>query len=288
MRDFAFRATIVALLAGGAAANAADLPSPAAPPPPAPVIAPSGWQFTATLPAWATWLDGSVGVGRLPSANANASFGTLLAHLKGILAGTFIAHDETFILGLDFLWSRVGANVDFKSNGVGPFANLRAGTSAALTQDMAFATAFGGYRIPIGTPDLHLYGTVGARYSYMGININLTHQFANTASLQPVGFSLVSSQSISWVDPVVGFAAHYRINDKWFVDAYGDIGGFGVSSKVTSLGEIAVGYNWTQSIATSLGFKYLYDDYQRNNSNNGSFRYNATLYGPVANLSYTF
>jgi hypothetical protein len=287
MRGFAIGATVAALLAGGAAANAADLATPPSPAP-APTITPGGWQFTATIAGWLPWVEGSVGVGRLPSARANISFGTLLAHLQGIVPLAFTARNDTFILGLDFFWAKVGGNVDFSSNGVGPFANVRSSTSASLTQGMTFATAFAGYRIPIGTPDLRLYGTVGARYMNMSTDINLTRQFANIALLQPVGFSINNSQSLSWVDPVVGLAGHYRINDKWFVDGYGDIGGFNVSSKITSLGEIAVGYNWTQSIATSVGFKYLYDDYKHNNSNNGSFRYNATVYGPTVNLSYTF
>jgi hypothetical protein len=289
MRKFRIGAAIAAILACGATASAADLPTRKAPPPPAPVAPPpSGWQFTATLPLWATAIGGSVGVGRLPSANVNASFTDILKNLKGIFAGTFIARNDTFILGLDLLWSRVGTSVTFNADGSGPFANLRSGTSAKFTQDMTVGTAFAGYRIPIGTPDISLYGTAGARYMNLGLKVDLTKQFGGIVTGQPVGFSLTSSRSLGWVDPVIGFAMNYRINEKWFINAYGDIGGFGVSSKITTQGEIAVGYNWTPSVSTSVGFRALYDDYQHNNDNGGSFRYDATMYGPVVNLSYAF
>ena len=279
--------SVIAVFICGGAACAADLP-PRPPSPAPPVASPSGWQFTATIPLWATALDGSIGVGRLPSASVNASFSDILSHLKGIFAGTFIARNDTFIFGLDVLWSRLGTDVTFKLNGDGPFANLRSGSSASLTQDMTIGTAFAGYRIPIGTPDMNLYGTLGARYTNLGLKVDLTHQFPGIVAQQPVGFTLTSSKSMDWIDPVIGFAMNYRINEKWFVNAYGDIGGFDVASKITSQGEIAVGYNWTQSISTSLGFRALYDDYQHNNANGGSFRYNTTVYGPVVNLSYNF
>ena len=105
---------------------------------------------------------------------------------------------------------------------------------------------------------MSLYGTLGARYTNLGLNVSLTHQFAGIVLQQPPGFTLVSNQSMTWVDPVIGLAMKYRINEKWFVNAYGDIGGFGIASKITTQGEIAVGYNWTPSVSTSVGFRALY------------------------------
>jgi hypothetical protein len=232
-------------------------------------------------------IDGSVGVGRLPAANVNASFADILKNLKGVFASTFIAHNDTFIVGLDLMWSRVGTGVTFKLNGDGPFANLRSGSSASFQQDQTIGTAFAGYRIPIGSPDMSLYGTLGARYQNLSAKVSLSHQFPGILG-QPAGFTLVSNQTVDWVDPLIGLAMNYRINEKWFLNAYGDVGGFGVASKLTSQGIIEVGYNWTPSISSELGFRVLYTDYQRNNGNGGSFRYDTTMYGPVTSLSYHF
>ena len=286
MRNFGIAAIAALSVASIASASAADLPPRPAPAPPA--ATPSGWEFQATLPLWATAIDGTVGVGRLPSAGVHASFGDLLRHLKGVFSGAFVARNDTYIVSLDLLWSRVGADVNFKANGSGPFANLRAGSSASFTQDMTIGTAYAGYRIPIGSPDLKLYGTLGFRYQSLTAKVDLSHQFPGILTGVPVGFTLSTSKTADWVDPVIGLAMHYRFNEKWFLDGQVDIGGFGVGSKLTSQGFAAAGYNWTQSVSTSLGFKALYTDYQRNNSNSGSFRYKTTLYGPYVALNYNF
>jgi hypothetical protein len=60
-------------------------------------------------------------------------------------------------------------------------------------------------RIPIGPPDLSLYGVVGARY------VNLSDKL--TLRTPVFGFSHTSSVTKDWADPVVGLAANYRIDD---------------------------------------------------------------------------
>jgi hypothetical protein len=263
-----------------AAVQAADL---GAPPPPAPQIvqpiAPPTWQFQATIYGWASGLDGSVGVGRLPSQDVNLSFVDLLQHLDGAFMGDVVAHNDTFLIGADLVWTRVGADFAFKLVN-GPLSPLFAGTQGNLNQSLVIASAFGGYRIPIGAPNLALYGTVGARY----------YDISATVTLQKpvIGFSITNSQSIDWIDPTIGFAANYRFNEKWFLNALGDLGGFSVGSKISAQGLLAVGYNWTPAISTSLGYRALYVDYSRGNANGGSFRYDTTMQGPIVSATYTF
>jgi opacity protein-like surface antigen len=286
----AIRIALAAVVTCCVTAQAADLPPKPTPLPPAPTLAPSSaWQFEVTAPLWASAIDGTVGVGQLPSAGVHATFIDMLKKLQGVLPGTFVAHNDTFIVGLDFQWARVGADATFKVSGGGPFANLRSGSSASFQQDQTFATAFAGYRIPIGAPDVSLYGTIGARYQYLGAKVDLSQQFPGyMPGSQPAGFTLVSSQSRNWIDPLVGFVLNYRINEKWFINTYGDIGGFGVASTLTSMGVVELGYNVTSSISTELGYKALYTDYQHGNGSGGSFRYETTMHGPLAGLTYHF
>jgi hypothetical protein len=272
---------IASALAAGmfcvAPASAADLPP--APPVAAPLMAaPAPWQFQATIYGWATGLSGDVGVGKLPSASVDASFIDILRHLDGVFMGSFIARNDSFIVGGDLVWSRLGDSLSFKANGDGPFADLRPGTSVSATQNMTIATGFAGYRIPLGSPDMSLYGTVGARYQNLTLDVDLTHR----------NYGRSFQQTKNWIDPVLGFAMNYRIDEKWFLNALGDIGGFGVGSKVTTQGLVAVGYNWTSSFSTSLGYRALYTDYQKGNSAGGSFRWNTTLYGPFMAFNYNF
>lgn len=264
------------LLAGLCAAPAAAADLPTRKPPPEPVVAPplpSNWRFEITGYGWATSLTGNSGFGPFPTEPFSADFIKILEHLEGGLMGAVTASNGTFIGGLDFIWARLGAGVDF-NNPTSPLF----GANANITLNEVIATGFGGLRIPIGPPNLELYGTVGARY------FNLR---AETTLTTPVfGFQLSSSETKDWIDPVGGLAAHYRIDDKWFVNALADMGGLSNSATGQALG--SVGYNWTPSIATTLGYRVLYA-YERDISGpSRDFRYQSWTYGPFVGFKYGF
>jgi hypothetical protein len=259
-----------------AEASAADLT--VAPEPAAPVALAPGWRFQATLYGWATGLSGESGVGRLPDANIDTSFTDVLSNLQGAFMGAFIARNGTFILGADLIWAKLGDDVNLKE-GTGPLAPFRSGANVDFDVTQTIATAFGGLRLPIGPPNLELYATAGARYQRIDTSLTL--------ELPAVGFSHDNERTEEWVDPLVGLAMQYEINDKWFINGLADIGGFGIGAKVDTQGLLSVGYRWTPTVATTLGFRALYTDYS-SGSGPGSFRYKATLYGPFAGLSLTF
>jgi len=253
---------------------AADLPTkkPAPAPIPEPVL-PSTWRFEFTGYGWATSLTGNAGIKQFPSTPFFASFGDILDHFQGAFMGSLIARNDTFIGGLDFIWSRVGTDLTFKN----PDSPLF-GVGANIKLTTTIATGFGGLRIPIGPPNLELYGTIGARYFEDGIAITLKG---------PVfGFQHYTSASKDWIDPVVGLAAHYRIDDRWFVNAQGDIGGLQNTASGQALG--AVGYNWTKNISTTLGYRVLYTYDKENNAAGGSFRYQQWMYGPYSAFKFSF
>ena len=56
--------------------------------------------------------------------------------------------------------------------------------------------------------------------------------------------------------PVGGFAAHYKFDDRWFMNMLGDLGGW--SDSATGQALASVGYNWTQNISTTLGYRVMY------------------------------
>jgi hypothetical protein len=267
------------LAAGTVGARAADLPARPSPQPAVVLSDPSAWHVTVTLYGWATAINGDVGLARLPSANVDTKFSDILSNLKGAFMGALTARNDTFLLGGDLIWSKVGQNVSFKI-GDGPLADRRGGAVARFNQTTMIGTAFAGYRIPIGTPDLALYATAGVRYQHLSAKIQ-------TYRADP-RFDRASSANVGWVDPVVGLAANYRINDKWYVDALADIGGFGVGSDLTAQGMVSVGYRWTETVSTAIGYRALYTDYKKDNGRDGSFRYDTTLHGPLAMLSFSF
>lgn len=251
-----------------ASASAADLPTKKGSP--APIvepILPSTWRFEVTGYGWGAGLTGNAGVGQFQSVPYYANVWKILEHLDGIFMGSAIARNGTFIGGLDLIWTRLG-ETETLQNG--------AEVDVKLGEDIV--TGFGGVRIPVGPPNLELYGTVGARYFAVHASIDLTHPL--------VAFEASASATKDWIDPVVGFAAQYRIDLKWFINAQADIGGLDNSATGQALG--AVGYNWTPSISTTLGYRVIYAYDKEENAANGSFRLQQWMYGPFAALKYSF
>ena len=268
------------VLAGlcGAPAAAADMPAPDLPTTkPAPELVapalPSSWRFEITGYGWGTDLSAQTGVGPFPTSSLFVNFLELLQHFQGGLMTAFVARNDTFIAGLDVILSRIGAGANFRD----PTSALF-GDHATLTLTEGIFTAFGGLRIPVGPPNLALYGTVGARYFYMRTALDLSFPVA--------GFDTNFALTKNWADPVAGLTAHYVINDKWFINFLADMGGLDNSATGQVLG--SVGYNWTPSISTTLGYRAMYTYFRDISGPLRDFRYQSWMYGPFAGFKYSF
>jgi hypothetical protein len=269
----------VALLSGGAAV-AADLPTKK--PAPAPIVEPvlpSTWHFEITGYFWGSSVAGNTGFGTLPTLPYYASFPTLIQHFQGGFMSSFVARNDTFIGGIDLVWSRIGGSGTLSNPD-----NALYGGKTSLTLNEGFITAFGGVRVPLGVPNLELYGTVGARNFYSGNKLSVSG---------PLGlFNGTETVNKDWVMPVGGFAAHYKFDDRWFMNSLADLGGW--SDAATGQALASVGYNWTQNISTTIGYRVMYTythqdtGYSQLTFEPRSFRYQQWMYGPFAGFKYGF
>jgi hypothetical protein len=273
-------ALILAAALGAAPAVAADLPTKK--PPPEPMVAPplpSTWHFEITGYGWGTSIAGSTGFGSLPTLPYYASFGKVLEHFQGAFMGSVVARNDMFIGGIDFIWARIGGSSTLSNPD-----NALYGGKTSLTLNESAITAFGGLRVPLGVPNLDLYGTVGARNFYSGNKLTVSGPFAL--------FNGTETVNKDWVMPVAGFAAQYRYNDRWFTNVLADLGGW--SDAATGQALASVGYNWTQNIATTIGYRVMYTYTHQDTGFNEltlepkSFRYQQWMYGPFAGFKYSF
>ena len=257
------------------AARAADRPVPA---PTAPILTqPSGWQFQATAYGWATALTGESGVRNLPPVSIDMRFGDLLEKLNGAVMGSFLAKNENWMILTDLIWAQISADALVKPPGARRpvLAAVLPGTRVEFEMRQLVASAIAGYRMPFTSSDFDLYATAGIRYQ------RITGKIEATPGLIPV---TISNSSVEhWADPIIGLAATWRINDRWFVNALADVGGFGVGSRFTTQGFASVGYRWTESISTALGYRAIYTDYR-----NDGFNYRATQHGVFSSIAYHF
>lgn len=253
-------------------AVAADLP--AYKEAPAPLAPAPSWQFEATINGWMPSLLVNTGYGQLPSADANIGFWTLLDHLYANIPVSFTARNDNFIGGLDLYWVRVGTNAHFNVLPSSPFN----GVNVSLTLGETILTGYGGLKIPFGSPTFSLYGIAGVRY------VNVNERFG--LGVPVVGYAQNATLTKNWASPIAGFVMRNQFDDKWFADGELDVGGTGGSATWQFFG--AVGYNWTPSISSTLGFRALYLYNQQYNDYGGSFRIHETLYGPQSTITYKF
>jgi len=100
--------------------------------------------------------------------------------------------------------------------------------------------------------------------------------------------ALLPARSISnredWIDPIVGLKGLSFLGDsKFFVSGGMLVGGFNVGSDFMWDAWANLGYQWSQNIATTIGYRYLDVDYE-----NGDFLYDVAQDGLVLGLSWRF
>lgn len=86
-----------------------------------------------------------------------------------------------------------------------------------------------------------------------------------------------------WIDPIVGFRGQINLTRWLFLAVQGDAGGFGVGSQITWNAEASLGVNFTRNIYATLGYRYMYVDYDHDN-----FLYQVNSYGLFSSLGVKF
>lgn len=88
---------------------------------------------------------------------------------------------------------------------------------------------------------------------------------------------------VDFIDPIIAARTNVRLSDRWSVIGYGDIGGFGVGSDLTS--QLLATLNWQarDRLYLSFGYRHLFVD--RDDRGRGV---EASFSGPLLGLSFTF
>jgi hypothetical protein len=91
------------------------------------------------------------------------------------------------------------------------------------------------------------------------------------------------SRTDDWWDPYVGIRGRYNLNEKFYLSAKADIGGFTVGSDVSWTAEAALGCQLSQHIYTEVAFRALGVDYEKN-----GLLMDTVTYGPQVTLGINF
>lgn len=82
---------------------------------------------------------------------------------------------------------------------------------------------------------------------------------------------------------MIGIHGATDLNDRWFLQGGGDIGGFGVSSDLIWQANVLLGYRITPNLSSLTGYRALGIDYS-----SGGFLVDTIAHGPVIGLTYRF
>ncbi len=232
--------------------------------PPTSAPSPSDWWLTITPYGWVTATEGDMGVaGQI--APVDISMRDTLEDLEMSFMLAAEGGFDRWAFGIDGIF---GA---FSSGGQLPPGT--GFTNATVDFDQFFARVHAGYQV-IKEDHATLTAFVGARFSYLSMEIAVSGPTVETER---------RDDSKSWIDPVVGMHGSWEINDCWFIQGGGDIGGFGVSSDLIWQATVALGYHFTDSVAGLIGYRGMGVDYS-----DGGFLVDTIAHGPALGLSIRF
>ncbi len=220
----------------------------------------SPWEFRIEPYAWLTALDGTTTVGRV-TTETDASFSDIAQDLKMAAALQLEARYDRWGFLADGFYANLG------SSGITPLGRNR--VSIGFKQFLGEFDVL--YRVSESSNSfLDLYA--GARYN--SLNLDLRVSGARNFSI---------SGEKEWVDPIIGLRSQWDINDRWYLAGKGDIGGFGVSSRITYNIQGVVGYNFTEKVSSEIGYRYFDTDYT-----DGRFGYDMAQAGLFLGVNVKF
>jgi hypothetical protein len=92
-----------------------------------------------------------------------------------------------------------------------------------------------------------------------------------------------AARTDDWWDPFIGLRARYNFNERYYVTAKGEIGGFGVGSDLTWQAEAALGCQLTPRVFTEVGYRAFGVDYEKD-----GLTYDVIMHGAQLTLGITF
>lgn len=234
---------------------------------PVPALAADDWQFTLSPYMWLAGVEGNVAaLPPLPEAPIDISPSDAIDDTEAAFMVRFGAKKGRHGLLMDFVYADLRSDEDLiKQLGL----KLRA-TSKNTVLSL-------GYAYEIYSEDgLVLDAFAGARYW----DVETIVRFSG-------GQGLLAGRRIDnkedWIDPMVGLRGRTPLGDSsFYLAGWAALGGFDVNADLFYDISVNLGYQWTDAIDTSLGYRVFDVDYD------DGFIYDVEQYGFVLGLTWNF
>ena len=226
----------------------------------------SPWEFRIQPYGWLTGIDGSTGPAGF-AADVEAGFDDVFDVLKMAAALQFEARRGRWGIIGDAFYAELGSSGTLP----GPLE-----TDVDLDFQQFLGELVVSYRVSECSQSfVDLYA--GIRHNSLSLDLEATS----------TGTALNEDEKRSadkdWTDPIIGIRSQWEINDRWFLAAKGDIGGFGVDSDFTWNLQGTVGYRFNESVSCEIGYRYFATDYSSDD-----YIYDIAQSGALIGVNYVF
>jgi hypothetical protein len=212
------------------------------------------WQFRVTPYLWTMALKGDTNLGGIP-IDVDESVTDVLRQLDFAIQFNVEARTGNVIIIGDSHFASLTKDLDFPPG--------------SFTTRQAIVSAAAGYRF---AERYDLYA--GVRYH----NVRSESDF--------VGFPNLSGDG-QWVDPLVGGRVRVPLGERLAFALRGDVGGFGVGSKVGWMIQPTVTWTLNSTVSFLAGYRHLYVDYETG-SGQGFYAYKVHHTGPGIGVDLRF
>ncbi|MBW1842604.1 MAG: hypothetical protein JRI75_12565 [Deltaproteobacteria bacterium] len=225
------------------------------------------WEFQLAPYAWLAGQKGEVAtLPGLPKADIDYDFyDDILGNIKGAFMLVGEARKGRYGMVLDIAYT----DVEVEESTPGQlFSSIKSRTKTWIV------SAAGQYRI-VEKKRAFLDAIGGIRYWSVDSKLSL-----GTGRLQ----GRTASNKEGWVDPIIGLKGLLPIGEsKFFVSGAFLLGGFGMGSDLMWDANANLGYQWTKGFSTTVGYRYLDVDYEKDD-----FLYDVAQDGLLLGLSWRF
>lgn len=216
-----------------------------------PAQAADEWEVTVTPYLWASGMKGETQDGRLPKTSVDMDFSDIMDTLDFGLMGQLEARKNRWGVFVDAIYMKLSDSAEASPVVPGGSPDLHA---KAKIKQATLAAALT-YRALEGASPVDLFG--GVRYTKLDVDAELDASVFGGA----VGLQLNRDATKDWFDPYIGVRAQRRLNDKWTLVGYGDVGGFGVGSDFTWQASLGANYDLSKTASVTFGYRYFSVDY---------------------------
>lgn len=217
------------------------------------------WNYLAEMYLMFPSMIGEVGIANLPSVEVDAGAGSIFGNLKMGMMLYLEANTDEWAITSDLLYMKLGQDV----------VPNQLVTSGEVTMKQTAWEVAGLKRI---TPWLEA-GVGGTLVSlYTGLDLETINDANESGEI-----------SRTWFDPIILVRTQGVVKENWLLQFRGNIGGFGVGSDFSWQVQGNVGYKFSELFQTSLGYRYISIDY-----NKEEFKYDIDTYGWVLRFGFNF